>query len=109
MHCVMVLPVDLSAAPFYASGYYGVSLFFAISGVFITTNMLRRYGAVGAVNVRDFYVMRAARIRLSLTLLIDLLSALEVVRYRGLVFEDAPGLLGKALWRGLSLTFNTLR
>jgi len=49
MHCVMTLPVNLSAAPFIESGYYGVSLFFAISGFLITTNILRRYGAVGAV------------------------------------------------------------
>jgi peptidoglycan/LPS O-acetylase OafA/YrhL len=79
----MVLPVDLSAAPFIASGYYGVSLFFAISGFLITTNILRRSGAVGSVNVTDFYVMRAARILPSLTLLIVLLSGLAIVRYPG--------------------------
>src|ERR1700736_4052369 len=60
MHCLMVLPADFPAAPFIGSGYYGVALFFAISGFLITTNMLRRYGAVGAVDVREFYVMRAA-------------------------------------------------
>jgi peptidoglycan/LPS O-acetylase OafA/YrhL len=106
MHCVMVLPVDLSAAPFYASGYYGVSLFFAISGFLITTNILRRYGAVGAVNVRDFYVMRAARILPSLTLLIVLLSALAIVRYPGFVFEEGHDSLGKAIWSVLTLSFN---
>jgi len=106
MHCVMTLPVDLSAAPFIGSGYYGVSLFFAISGFLITTNILRRYGAVGAVNVRDFYVMRAARILPSLTLLIVLLSALAIFRYPGFVFEEGHSSLGKAIWSVLTLSFN---
>jgi peptidoglycan/LPS O-acetylase OafA/YrhL len=107
MHCVMVLPVDLSAAPFYASGYYGVSLFFAISGFLITTNILRRYGTVGAVNVSDFYVMRAARILPCLTLLIVLLSVLAIVRYPGFAFEEGSS-LGKANWSVLTLSFNKL-
>jgi peptidoglycan/LPS O-acetylase OafA/YrhL len=106
MHCVMILPVDLSAAPFIGSGYYGVSLFFAISGFLITTNILRRYGAVGAVNVSDFYVMRAARILPSLTLLIVLLSALAIFRYPGFVFEEGHSSLGKAIWSVLTLSFN---
>jgi peptidoglycan/LPS O-acetylase OafA/YrhL len=106
MHGVMILPSGLSAAPFIASGYYGVSLFFAISGFLITTNILRRYGAVGAVNVRDFYVMRAARILPSLTLLIVLLSALAIFRCPGFVFEEGYSALGKAIWSVVTLSFN---
>ena len=106
MHGVMILPVTLPAAPFIGSGYYGVSLFFAISGFLITTNILRRYGAVAAVNVSDFYVMRAARILPSLMLLIFLLSALAIFRYPGFVFEEGHSSLGKAIWSVLTLSFN---
>jgi peptidoglycan/LPS O-acetylase OafA/YrhL len=106
MHGAMTLPADVSAAPFIGSGYYGVSLFFATSGFLITTNILRRYGAVGAVNMRDFYVMRAARILPSLTLLVVLLSALAIFRYPGFVFEDGLSALGKVIWSVVSLSFN---
>jgi peptidoglycan/LPS O-acetylase OafA/YrhL len=106
MHCLMVLPADFPAAPFIGSGYYGVALFFAISGFLITTNILRRYGAVGAVDVREFYLMRAARILPGLTLLIVLLSALAIFRYPGFVFEQGLSGLAEAIWKVLTLSFN---
>jgi peptidoglycan/LPS O-acetylase OafA/YrhL len=44
------------------NGNYGVTMFFVASGYLITSNTLRRFGSLGAVDVRAFYVMRAARI-----------------------------------------------
>jgi peptidoglycan/LPS O-acetylase OafA/YrhL len=56
--------------------------------------------------MREFYVMRAARILPSLTLLIVLLSALAIFRYPGFVFEEGYSALGKAIWSVLTLSFN---
>lgn len=44
------------------NGNYGVTMFFAISGFLITSNNLRRYGTLRAVDLRQFYVLRFARI-----------------------------------------------
>ena len=44
------------------NGNYGVTMFFVVSGYLITSNKLRRFGTIGAIDVRAFYVMRAARI-----------------------------------------------
>ena len=43
-------------------GYLGVHLFFAISGVLITTLLLRERDANGQISLRDFYVRRTLRI-----------------------------------------------
>jgi peptidoglycan/LPS O-acetylase OafA/YrhL len=44
------------------NGNYGVTMFFVISGCLITSNNLIRYGELRAVNVRQFYGFRFARI-----------------------------------------------
>jgi peptidoglycan/LPS O-acetylase OafA/YrhL len=43
-------------------GFYGVQLFFAISGLLITTLLLREQAATGVVSLRNFYVRRVLRI-----------------------------------------------
>jgi len=44
------------------NGNYGVTIFFAISGFLITSNVLRRDGDLGGVDLRRFYLYRFARI-----------------------------------------------
>ncbi len=43
-------------------GYFGVSLFFAISGFLITTLLLRERVATGRISLRNFYMRRTLRI-----------------------------------------------
>jgi peptidoglycan/LPS O-acetylase OafA/YrhL len=43
-------------------GYLGVDLFFAISGLLITTLLLREQGRTGTVSLRGFYLRRTLRI-----------------------------------------------
>ena len=50
------------------NGNYGVTMFFAISGFLITSYSLRRAGSLGAIDVRQFYVYRFARIMPTLAL-----------------------------------------
>jgi peptidoglycan/LPS O-acetylase OafA/YrhL len=44
------------------NGYYGVSMFFVISGFVISRMIVQRYGDLHLISVRDFYVRRAGRI-----------------------------------------------
>ena len=50
-HALGAIPVDL--------GFYGVSLFFALSGYLITSLLLDERAATGAVSLRAFYLRRA--------------------------------------------------
>ncbi|MEP6739690.1 MAG: acyltransferase [Caldimonas sp.] len=70
------------------NGNYGVTMFFVVSGFLITRNVLRRDGSLGAVDLRRFYVMRAARI------LPPLLLALAII--------VPPGLAGVASFANIS-------
>ncbi|MGS0895652.1 acyltransferase family protein [Burkholderia stagnalis] len=58
------------------NGNYGVTMFFAISGYLITSNARRRWGSLGSVDVRSFYVARIARIVPCLLLLLALVNGL---------------------------------
>ncbi|EMD9443699.1 acyltransferase, partial [Burkholderia cepacia] len=58
------------------NGNYGVTMFFAISGYLITSNARHRWGNLGAVDVRAFYVSRVARIVPCLLLLLALVNGL---------------------------------
>ncbi|KWZ31506.1 acyltransferase family protein [Burkholderia anthina] len=58
------------------NGNYGVTMFFTISGYLITSNARRRWGSLGALDVRAFYVSRVARIVPCLLLLLALVNGL---------------------------------
>ena len=59
------------------NGYYGVRVFFVISGFLITTWSLKRWGRLESMNWRQFYLMRFARIVPCLAALLVLLSILD--------------------------------
>jgi peptidoglycan/LPS O-acetylase OafA/YrhL len=66
------------------SGYYGVRMFFVISGFLITSWSLKRWGKLNQLNVRHFYWMRFARIMpclIGLLALLILLDPLGVPRF----------------------------
>lgn len=58
------------------NGNHGVTMFFVISGYPITSNARHRWGCLGAIDVRTFYVSRIARIMPCLLLLLVLVNGL---------------------------------
>lgn len=70
-----ILPKPLLLA-FARNGNYGVTIFFTISGFLITTNALRRWNSPADIDLRDFYVLRLARIMPPLLLALLVIVAL---------------------------------
>jgi peptidoglycan/LPS O-acetylase OafA/YrhL len=106
MHYGYCFPISYASVPFVGNGYYGVVMFFTISGFLITTNVLRRYGAVASVSLRDFYVMRAARILPLLAVVTAILSAISILaNANGFVFQLDLS-VGEAIEYLLTLRFN---
>lgn len=52
----------LEATPVLRQGFYGVQVFFVVSGFLITTLLLREMERYGTISLRDFYIRRALRI-----------------------------------------------
>ncbi len=88
----------LSASSFarlYANGYFGVSMFFVISGYLITSISLKRYGSLANIDLREFYVFRMSRILPGILLLVG--TVLILMRL-GVTGFSGNGSLGSALW-----------
>jgi peptidoglycan/LPS O-acetylase OafA/YrhL len=90
------------------NGQYGVQIFFAVSGFLITSTSLRRWGEPSRVNVRDFYVLRFARIAPLLLMLLLVLSALHAAGLKDFVVSAQTGGLGRAWIAALTLHVNLL-
>jgi peptidoglycan/LPS O-acetylase OafA/YrhL len=90
------------------NGQFGVQMFFAVSGFLITSTALRRWGAISNVNVRDFYLLRFARIAPLLLLLIAVLSGLHLAHVQGFIVSQKTGGLGRALLAALTFHVNLL-
>jgi peptidoglycan/LPS O-acetylase OafA/YrhL len=90
------------------NGQPGVQIFFAISGFLITSMTLRRWGSLDRVSVRDFYLMRFARIAPLLILLLAVLSILHFANFDDYVVQAKTGGLGRALVAALTFHVNVL-
>lgn len=90
------------------NGQYGVQMFFAVSGFLITSTTLRRWGSLADVSVRDFYLLRFARIAPLLLLLLAALSVLHAVGLKDFIVSAKTGGLGRALVAALTFHVNLL-
>src|ERR1700719_4109348 len=87
---------------------FGVQIFFAVSGFLITSTTLRRWGSLSRVRVRDFYLLRIARIAPLLLLLLALLSVLHFAQISDYVVPAKTGGLGRALFATFTFQVNVL-
>ncbi len=90
------------------NGQFGVQIFFAVSGFLITSTTLRRWGSLSHVSMRDFYLLRCARIAPLLLLLLAVLSVLHAAHLKDFVVSAKAGGLGRALIAALTFHVNVL-
>jgi len=90
------------------NGQRGVQIFFVVSGFLITSTSLRRWGSLSRVRVRDFYLLRFARIAPLLVLLLAVLSALHFAHWNNFVVSAKTGGLGRALFAAVTFHVNVL-
>jgi len=90
------------------NGQFGVQMFFVISGFLITSTSLRRWSTPGNISIKDFYLLRFARIAPLLLLLLCILSGLHLAHVTGYVVSSKTGGLGRALLAALTFHINLL-
>jgi peptidoglycan/LPS O-acetylase OafA/YrhL len=91
------------------NGQFGVQIFFAVSGFLITSTALRRWSALSSISVRDFYLLRLARIAPMLLALLAVMTALHYAHIGPFVVSENRGGLGRALLAALTLHVNVLQ
>ena len=90
------------------NGQNGVQMFFAVSGFLITSTSLRRWGELAGIRVRDFYLLRFARIAPLLLLLLAVLCTLHAAGFSDFVVTAKTGGLVRALLAALTIHINVL-
>lgn len=90
------------------NGQFGVQMFFVISGYLITSTSLRRWRTPDRLAVKDFYLLRFARIAPLLLALLALLSVLHLLHVSGYVVDSKTGGLARALFAALTFHINYL-
>ncbi|MFT4256418.1 MAG: acyltransferase [Pseudoxanthomonas sp.] len=88
------------------NGYEAVFVFFVISGFLIASHSLRRWGTLAAIDLRAFYVRRAARILPLLLALLAVLSAMHLLGVPYYVIDGPDQSLPGALLSALGLYLN---
>jgi peptidoglycan/LPS O-acetylase OafA/YrhL len=83
-------------------------MFFVISGFLITSTSLRRWPTLSSLSVKDFYLLRFARIAPLMLLLLCILSGLHLAPVTGYIVSPKTGGLGRALLAALTFHINFL-
>ncbi|MEO0339628.1 MAG: acyltransferase family protein, partial [Bacteroidota bacterium] len=102
-----ILPKKLFSL-FFWSGYYGVVIFFTLSGFLITHSILKKWGSLATINVKKFYWFRAARILPLLFLVLLILSILHLAGVNGFVINPEKTTLARAIFAALTFHINWL-
>ena len=90
------------------NGYYGVRMFFVISGFLITSWSLKRWGRLSQLNLRQFYLMRFARIMPCLAGLLAILILLDRLGVPRFVINTQHTSLARATIAALTFHVNWL-
>lgn len=90
------------------SGFYGVVIFFTLSGFLITNSILKKWGSLSKIELRTFYWQRFSRIIPLLVLLLTVLSALHIAGISGFVINSEQTSLAQAIFSALTFHINWL-
>ncbi|HEY6352305.1 MAG TPA: acyltransferase [Candidatus Angelobacter sp.] len=96
------------SAVLFWSGYYGVRVFFVISGFLIAGWSLKRWGALNKLSLRQFYAMRFARIIPCLLAVLLVFSTLHLTGAPRFVINRPHQSLPRALFAALTFHINWL-
>src|SRR5262249_28944370 len=97
-----------AAQVLFFNGYYGVRVFFVISGFLITTWSIKRWKSVHNISLRTFYTMRFARIAPCLLGLLAILTVLHLTGVPRFTINPEHTSLGRALLAALTFHVNWL-
>lgn len=100
-----MIPAQLSQILFH-SGYYGVMIFFVVSGFLITNNILKRWGRCANLHCGQYYQMRFARIFPCLFALILILSLFDIMNVPGFIVKKTS--LDESIFSVLTFHINWL-
>src|SRR3990167_427445 len=112
IHCRIHIPFDHTIMPqwlyglIFGSGYYGVIIFFVISGFLISSHCLQRWNCLQNIHTRSFYRMLFARIMPCLLLLLTIISILDLLHVNGFIIEKTT--LSQSLFAALTFHINYL-
>jgi len=90
------------------NGQFGVQIFFVVSGFLITSTSIRRWGTPGRLSIKNFYLLRFARIAPLMLVLLGVLSVLHLAHVPGYIVSERTGGLGRALLAALTFHINLL-
>ena len=90
------------------SGFYGVCIFFVISGFLITTSALNKWDTLPNLKLPAFYSMRFARIIPLLLILLIVLSILHLSGIKGFVINQERTSLGRSIFAAVTFHINWL-
>jgi len=90
------------------SGYYGVVIFFTVSGFLITSSILRKWDSLSKIDIRTFYWFRFTRIIPLLSILLFVLSILHLTNSTDFVINEEQTSLGRAILSVLTFHINWL-
>jgi peptidoglycan/LPS O-acetylase OafA/YrhL len=92
----------------FQNGYYGVTIFFVISGFLITRISMVRYGALSAIRPGSFYLFRFGRIAPCLSLTLVALLCLHFGQVRDFVYDTQKASISELLTYTLTFRYNLL-
>ena len=94
---------------FFWSGFYGVVIFFTLSGYLIANSTIQKWHVLGHINMRGFYMIRFARIMPLLVVLLLILVSLHLLDIPGFVINEEQTSLGRAVFSVLTFHINWLQ
>ncbi len=107
LHYLKGVPKQLASSLVW-QGQAGVQIFFAVSGFLITSTSISRWGQLSKLRIRDFYLLRFARIAPLLLALLIVLSILHGLHLKDFVVSKKVGGLHAALLAAFTLRVGLL-